>query len=112
MQINGKVRARLTVPARSVDDELRDRAPGGQRRADHATDGRTIRKVVVAQRIRFGERGDFMSRPSGSDPSCAGGMVCVRVVRGTRAAGCGYSLAGRGSFLPAYITTIGIPTFE
>ena len=26
-------------------------------------------------------------------------------------AGCGYSLAGRGSFLPAYIKTIGIPTF-
>lgn len=26
-------------------------------------------------------------------------------------AGCGYSLAGRGSFLPAYIRTIGIPTF-
>jgi hypothetical protein len=25
--------------------------------------------------------------------------------------GCGYSLAGRGSFLPAYIHTIGIPTF-
>jgi Lipopolysaccharide-assembly len=24
---------------------------------------------------------------------------------------CGYSLAGRGSFLPAYIRTIGIPTF-
>src|SRR5882724_8882378 len=24
---------------------------------------------------------------------------------------CGYSLAGRGSFLPAYIQTIGIPTF-
>ena len=28
-----------------------------------------------------------------------------------RAAGCGYSLAGRGSFLPAYIKTIGVPTF-
>jgi hypothetical protein len=27
------------------------------------------------------------------------------------AAGCGYSLAGRGSFLPAYIRTIGIPLF-
>src|SRR5262249_6562421 len=27
------------------------------------------------------------------------------------AAGCGYSLAGRGSFLPVYIKTIGIPTF-
>jgi hypothetical protein len=25
--------------------------------------------------------------------------------------GCGYALAGRGSFLPAYIKTIGIPTF-
>lgn len=27
------------------------------------------------------------------------------------ASGCGYALAGRGSFLPAYIQTIGIPTF-
>ena len=26
-------------------------------------------------------------------------------------AGCGYSLAGRGSFLPAYIQTIGVPDF-
>ena len=25
--------------------------------------------------------------------------------------GCGYSLAGRGSFLPAYIKTVGVPTF-
>lgn len=25
--------------------------------------------------------------------------------------GCGYSLAGRGAFLPAYIQTIGVPTF-
>jgi hypothetical protein len=27
------------------------------------------------------------------------------------AAGCGYSLSGRGSFLPDYIKTIGVPTF-
>lgn len=27
------------------------------------------------------------------------------------AAGCGYALAGRGSFLPAYIRTLGIPMF-
>ncbi len=27
------------------------------------------------------------------------------------ASACGYSLAGRGSFLPAYIKTIGVPTF-
>jgi hypothetical protein len=26
--------------------------------------------------------------------------------------GCGYALAGRGNFLPDYIRTIGIPTFE
>ena len=33
----------------------------------------------------------------------AGGSLC--------AAACGYSLAGRGSFLPTYIQTIGIPPF-
>jgi hypothetical protein len=26
--------------------------------------------------------------------------------------GCGYALAGRGAFLPAYIRTIGVPTFQ
>ena len=26
--------------------------------------------------------------------------------------GCGYSLAGRGSFLPAYIQRIGVPQFD
>jgi hypothetical protein len=26
-------------------------------------------------------------------------------------AGCGYALAGRGTFLPSYIRTIGVPTF-
>lgn len=30
---------------------------------------------------------------------------------GGAAAGCGYTLAGRGSFLPPYIRTIGVPTF-
>ena len=36
------------------------------------------------------------------------GVLCVLCACN---AGCGYSLAGRGSFLPAYIRTIGIPTF-
>jgi hypothetical protein len=35
-------------------------------------------------------------------PAFAGAIAAV---------GCGYSLAGRGSFLPAYIRTIGIPLF-
>ena len=33
------------------------------------------------------------------------GVLCVS------AAACGYTLAGRGSFLPTYIQTIGVPTF-
>lgn len=37
---------------------------------------------------------------------CLLGVLCVLA-----APGCGYALAGRGSFLPAYISTIGIPTF-
>src|SRR6476659_4311966 len=36
-------------------------------------------------------------------------FLCVLV--SAASAGCGYSLAGRGSFLPAYIKTIGVPTF-
>ena len=37
------------------------------------------------------------------------GVLCV--LGGFASSGCGYALAGRGSFLPAYIKTIGIPTF-
>ncbi len=37
------------------------------------------------------------------------GVLCV--LAGVLSASCGYSLAGRGSFLPASIKTIGIPTF-
>ena len=33
------------------------------------------------------------------------------VAAGLGAASCGYALAGRGSFLPAYIKTLGIPMF-
>ena len=37
-------------------------------------------------------------------------LLCV-VALSASASGCGYALAGRGSFLPAYIRTIGLPTF-
>lgn len=37
-------------------------------------------------------------------------LLLVLVLSGL-AAGCGYSLAGRGSFLPDYIRTIGVPQF-
>jgi hypothetical protein len=39
-------------------------------------------------------------------------LLCVLcLLCGGLGTGCGYSLAGRGSFLPDYIRTIGIPTF-
>jgi hypothetical protein len=39
-------------------------------------------------------------------------ILCVLcVLCGELGGGCGYALAGRGSFLPEYITTIGVPAF-
>src|SRR4030095_6658122 len=40
-----------------------------------------------------------------------GVVLCVLGVLCVCTAGCGYALAGRGSFLPDYIKTIGVPTF-
>jgi lipopolysaccharide assembly LptE-like protein len=40
-----------------------------------------------------------------------GCVLCVLCV-GLSSSGCGYALAGRGAFLPAYIRTIGVPTFQ
>src|SRR3954452_22473645 len=48
VQINGKVRARLTVPASLSDDELRERALADASVKSH-TAGKTVRKVVVAK---------------------------------------------------------------
>jgi hypothetical protein len=40
-------------------------------------------------------------------------FLCVLcVLCGSFSGGCGYALAGRGSFLPSYIQTIGVPTFS
>ncbi|MEW6321432.1 MAG: LptE family protein [Acidobacteriota bacterium] len=38
-------------------------------------------------------------------------LALPALAAGVSAAGCGYALAGRGSFLPSYIQTIGIPMF-
>jgi lipopolysaccharide assembly LptE-like protein len=40
-----------------------------------------------------------------------GWLASLVVCAGVAGASCGYALAGRGSFLPAYIQRIGIPTF-
>jgi leucyl-tRNA synthetase len=48
VQVNGKVRVRLTVPAGLSDDELQARALADAA-VRHHTDGRTVRRVVVGK---------------------------------------------------------------
>jgi leucyl-tRNA synthetase len=48
VQVNGKLRARITVPAGATEDQLRERALADPAVRVH-TDGKTIRKVVVAK---------------------------------------------------------------
>ena len=38
--------------------------------------------------------------------------ACVLLALALLSQGCGYALAGRGSFLPAYIRVVGIPPLE
>jgi leucyl-tRNA synthetase len=46
VQVNGKLRARVTVPAETAEDELRERALSA---VSSYTDGKTVKKVVVAK---------------------------------------------------------------
>ncbi len=52
---------------------------------------------------------DGSAARAGSRRTFLRSVLCV--VGGGAVSSCGYTLAGRGSFLPAYIRTIGIPTF-
>jgi hypothetical protein len=40
------------------------------------------------------------------------GLLCLLAVVAVASSSCGYSLAGRGSYLPTTIRIVGIPTFE
>ena len=51
-------------------------------------------------------------RVAGRVASRVAGRAAVALLLAACTASCGYTLAGRGSFLPEYIETIGIPTFE
>jgi hypothetical protein len=48
-----------------------------------------------------------------TETGCRRGFILsvLSVLCGGALPGCGYALAGHGSFLPAYIRTIGVPTF-
>jgi outer membrane lipopolysaccharide assembly protein LptE/RlpB len=39
-------------------------------------------------------------------------LACLSLAALMASSGCGYALAGRGSFLPAYIQIVGVPSFE
>src|SRR5687767_11745779 len=39
-------------------------------------------------------------------------MLAAAVILASTSAGCGYALAGRGSFLPEYIRVVGIPQLQ
>jgi leucyl-tRNA synthetase len=48
VQVNGKLRSRLTVPAETSDGEMRERALADPAVKAH-TDGKTIKTIVVAK---------------------------------------------------------------
>ena len=112
VQINGKVRARLTVPAGAVGRRAA-RAGAGRRRRCRLT----RRQDDPEGRGRQGAAGERGGVNDGSDrvPDRAAVVAGLASVLSSccaaLGAGCGYALAGRGSFLPAYIQTIGMPTF-
>ena len=51
-------------------------------------------------------------RPKAKGLRTAVGLASLLILVTLSGSSCGYSLAGRGSFLPDYIKTIGVPTFE
>ena len=103
VQVNGKVRARLTVPA----DISEERPAGGGAegsagrplpRGQDRSQGRHRRRRSPPgqhRRVLMMDRRHFL----------LGGLAALALP------GCGYSLSGRGSFLPASIKTIGVPLF-
>jgi hypothetical protein len=67
--------------------------------------------TTTVDRVVYGGHGFLWTRKSVT-------TVCLGVLRGSALvlgcmwlSGCGYALAGRGSFLPSYIRVIGVPTF-
>jgi Lipopolysaccharide-assembly len=53
--------------------------------------------------------GSVKLTPGPSGPTLC--VLCILCVLGVESASCGYALAGRGSFLPPHIRTIGVPAF-
>jgi len=54
----------------------------------------------------------LLRRTKDKGPRTALVLASLLAVATLTGSGCGYTLVGRGSFLPDYIKTIGVPTFE
>ena len=99
VQVNGKVRSRLTVPAATSEIRAREagaRRPGGA--------GAHQREDGAESRRREG--------PSGVDRREMRMRAALILMLALATSGCGYALAGRGSFLPENIRIVGIPPIE
>ena len=95
VQVNGKVRGRVTVAADCVEDDIREAALADPAVAAH----------VAGQDRREGDRGEGQTRQHRgqvAEHRANHPEPAVVAALALPAAGCGYSLAGRGSFLPAY----------
>ena len=99
VQVNGKVRGRITVAREAREDEIRARALAEPRVAEQVNGKEIVKFVVVPLPAR---------QP--------GGPVRRRHVltaaASALAAGCGYSLQGRGITTDASVKRIGVPLFK
>ena len=132
VQVNGKLRARLTVPAETGEDELRERALAARRKLHRGQDrqksgggqgaagergGSVIQRNLRPSTLDLGPSTvDFSQRlqptPKVKSLRTTFALASLLILVTLTGSSCGYTLAGRGSFLPDYIKTIGIPTFE
>ena len=111
VQVNGKVRARLTVAADAADEQLRELAladpqVGEAHRGQDDPKGGGCRQRREPARQHRGETEDEHAVRVTAALRC-----CSVAASAAPAAGCGYSLAGRGSFLPRTSSVIGVPLF-
>ncbi len=108
--------AEIVVPVQ-VNGKLRGahhRAARGRRgRGARQGAGRSGRAGARRRQDRAkGDRGAGQAGQRGGElMTCRQGLGVVVAVLAMASSSCGYALAGRGSFLPAYIQTIGIPQF-
>ena len=79
---------------------------GRSRRVQAHIAGKTVKKVVVAK----GRLVSIVVVDSGEALDRRGSVLAVLAL--SASSGCGYALAGRGSFLPGYIRVVGIPPIE